>query len=130
MLEDDIHPFWKTLLYIEVEVDTNEGVRHGNIDDKEYFQSLVDEVLKADPAVVRHMFNWIEVTGNGNCGFRAIAVIKLGGEEGWPLLRRAMCMEMQTTREQYLRVYLEAETLENAIIRIGSHSKGPAPFIN
>ena len=44
---DDIHPFWKTLMYIEAEVDTNEGVRHINADDKEYFQSLVDEVLKS-----------------------------------------------------------------------------------
>ena len=52
---DDIHPFWKTLTYIETEADTNEGVRHANADDKEYFQSLVDEVLKADPAVVRRM---------------------------------------------------------------------------
>ena len=39
-------------------------------------------------------------------------------------------MEMQTNREQYLRVYLSAETLDNAIFRIGSHSKGPAPFIH
>ena len=45
-------------------------------------------------------------------------------------LRCATCMEMQTNREQYLRVYLSAETLDNAIFRIGSHSKGPAPFIN
>ena len=41
-----------------------------------------------------------------------------------------MCMEMQMNREQYLRVYLSAETLDNAIFSIGSHSKGPAPFIH
>ena len=49
---DDIHPFRRTLTYTEVGADTNEGVWHANADDKEYFQSLVDEVLKADPAVV------------------------------------------------------------------------------
>ena len=49
---DDIHSFRRTLTYTEVGADTNEGVRHANADDKEYFQSLVDEVLKADPAVV------------------------------------------------------------------------------
>ena len=57
---DDIHPFWKTLTYIEVEADANERVRHANIDDKEYFQSLVDVVLKADPAVVRRMSQVLE----------------------------------------------------------------------
>ena len=41
-----------------------------------------------------------------------------------------MCMEMQINREQYLRVYLSAETLDNAIFSIGSHSKGPASFIH
>ena len=49
---DDIHPFWSTLTHTEVGDDTNKGVRHANADDKEYFQSLVDEVLKSDPAVV------------------------------------------------------------------------------
>ena len=57
---DDIHPFWKTLTYIEAEADTNEGVQHANADDKEYFQSLVDEVLKVDPAVVRCMSQVLE----------------------------------------------------------------------
>ena len=31
-------------------------------------------------------------------------------------------------RDQYLRVYLSAETLDNAIFRIGSHYKGSAPL--
>ena len=57
---DDIHPFWKTLTYIEAEADTNEGVRHANANDKEYFQSLVDEVLKADPAVICRMSQVLE----------------------------------------------------------------------
>ena len=49
---DDIHPFWKTLKYLEPEEDANEEVRHANADDKEYFQSLVHEVLKVDLSVV------------------------------------------------------------------------------
>ncbi|XP_057528298.1 uncharacterized protein LOC130807031 [Amaranthus tricolor] len=57
---DDIHPFWKTLKYLEAEEDANEEVWHANVDDKEYFQSLVDEVLKADPAVVRRMSQVLE----------------------------------------------------------------------
>ena len=57
---DDIHPFWKTLTYTEAEADTNEGVKHANVDDKEYFQSLVDEVLKVNSAVVRRMFQVLE----------------------------------------------------------------------
>ena len=75
-----------------------------------------------------YLFDWIDVIGDGNCGFRAIAVTELGGEEAWPLLRRAMCMEMQTNRDQYLCVYLLTETLENSIFRIGLHSNGPPPF--
>ena len=47
-------------MYTEVGVDTNEGVRHANADEKEYFQSLVDEVLKADPTVVRHLSQVLE----------------------------------------------------------------------
>ncbi|XP_057538101.1 uncharacterized protein LOC130815629 [Amaranthus tricolor] len=52
---DDIHQFWSTLRYTEVEDETYEGVRYANANDIEYFQSLVDEVLKSDPAVVRRM---------------------------------------------------------------------------
>ena len=57
---DDIHPFWKTLKYLDAEEDANEEVRHANADDKEYFQSLVDEVLKADPSVVRRVSQVLE----------------------------------------------------------------------
>ena len=68
--------------------------------------------------------------GDGNCGFRAIVVTELVGEEAWPLLRRAMCKEMQMNREQYLGLYLSQESLDEAIFRIGSHGNGPAPFIH
>ena len=54
---DDIHPFWSTLTYTGVGEDTNEGVRHANADGKEY---LVDEVLKADLAVVRRLTQLLE----------------------------------------------------------------------
>ena len=57
---DHIHAFWKKLTYIEVEDDTNKGIRHENADDKKYFQSLVDEVLKADPVIVRRMSQVLE----------------------------------------------------------------------
>ena len=30
--------------------------------------------------------------------------------------------------EQYARVYLSADSVEEAIFRIGAHNKGPAPF--
>ena len=59
--------------------------------------------------------DWIDVIGD------AIAC---------PLLRRAMSLEMETHRDQYARVYLSAELVENAIYRIGAHSKGPAPYIH
>ena len=49
-----------TLTYTEVGADTNEGVRQANADDKEYFQLLVDEVLKADTAVVRRLSQVLE----------------------------------------------------------------------
>ena len=52
---DNIHPFLKTLTYTEAEADTNKEVWHTNVDDKEYFQSLVDDVLKAYPVVIRRM---------------------------------------------------------------------------
>ena len=77
-----------------------------------------------------YLFDWIDVIGDGNCGFRAIVVIEFGGEEAWPLLRLVMCMEMQMNREKYIRVHLSAETLDNVIFSVGSHRDGPAPFIH
>ena len=47
---DDMHSFWNILWQIKDE-DTNDNVRHANADDKRYFQSLMDKVLKADPNV-------------------------------------------------------------------------------
>jgi len=75
-----------------------------------------------------YLFDWIDVLGDGNCGFRAITVTEMGGEENWPLLRRAMSLEMETHRAQYGRIYLSAQTLEEAIYRVGRHSYGPANF--
>ena len=77
-----------------------------------------------------YLFDWIDVLGDGNCGFRAISVTELGGEETWPLLRRAMCMEIQMNRAQYLSLYFSQESLDDAIFRIGSHGDGPAPYIH
>ncbi|XP_057515687.1 PKS-NRPS hybrid synthetase cheA-like [Amaranthus tricolor] len=57
---DDIHQFWSTLRYTEVGDQTSEGVQYANADDKEYFQSLVDEILRSDPAVVRQMSQVLE----------------------------------------------------------------------
>ena len=39
-------------------------------------------------------------------------------------------MEMQINRDQYLRLYLSQESLDDAIFRIGSHGNGPAPYIH
>ncbi|XP_057540750.1 uncharacterized protein LOC130818604 [Amaranthus tricolor] len=77
-----------------------------------------------------YLFDWIDVLGDGNCGFRAIAVTELGGEEAWPILRRAMSMEMQMNRAQYLTLYLSHESLDESIFRVGSHTDGPAPFMH
>ena len=57
---DDIHQLWSTLRYTEVGDETNEGVRYANANDKEYFQSLIDKVLKSDPAVIRRMSQVLE----------------------------------------------------------------------
>ena len=35
---------------------------------------------------------------------------------------------MEMHRDQYARVYLSAELVENAIYKIGAHSKGHAPY--
>ena len=77
-----------------------------------------------------YLLDWIDVIGDGNCGFSVIVVTELGGEEAWPLLRRAMCMKMQMNRDQYVSVYLSEEALDNAIFRISSHNNGPAPYIH
>ena len=57
---DDIYQFCSTLRYTEVGDETNEGVQFANANDKKYFQSLVDEVLKFDPAVTRRMSQVLE----------------------------------------------------------------------
>ncbi|XP_057540726.1 protein FAR1-RELATED SEQUENCE 2-like [Amaranthus tricolor] len=48
-------------------------------------------------------------------------IAKLGGEEAWLLLRRAMSMEMQMNRAQYLTLYLSQVSLDESIFRIGKH---------
>ena len=68
--------------------------------------------------------------GDGNSGYRVVVVTELGGEEAWPILRRAMFMEMQVNGPQYLRLYLSSESLDESMFRIGSHIKGPSPFIH
>jgi hypothetical protein len=75
-----------------------------------------------------YLFDWIDVTGDGNCGFRAITVTEMGGEDKWPLLRRGMSLEMETHREQYARLYLSPRVVEEHIYRVGRHSHGPARF--
>ena len=57
---DDIHYFWRTLQYAEADEYPNEQVRQAVHHDKDYFQSLVDEVLNADPAVIRRMSQVLE----------------------------------------------------------------------
>jgi hypothetical protein len=56
---NDVHIFWRTLKYAEAG-EPDEEVRHANAYDKDYFQGLVDEVLKADPAVIRRMSQVLE----------------------------------------------------------------------
>ncbi len=75
-----------------------------------------------------YLFDWIDVLGDGNCGFRALTVTEMGGEDAWPLLRRSMALEMQQHRQQYTRLYLSPESCEDAIHRIGGHAHGPASF--
>ena len=75
-----------------------------------------------------YLFDWIDVLGDGNCGFRALTVTEMGGEDAWPLLRRSMALEMQQHRQQYTRLYLSSESCEDAIHRIGGHAHGPARF--
>ena len=55
-----------------------------------------------------YLFDWIDVIGDGNCGFRAIAVTKLGDDEAWPLLLSKF-MEIQVHRHQYIRLYLSVD---------------------
>ena len=39
-----------------------------------------------------------------------------------------MSLEIETHRDQYARVYLSTDLVEEAIYIIGAHSKGPAPY--
>ncbi len=56
----DLHIFWRTLKYAEAGNEANEEVRDANAYDKDYFEGLVEEVLNADPAVIRHMSQVLE----------------------------------------------------------------------
>ena len=75
-----------------------------------------------------YLFDWIDVIGDGNCGFRAITITEMGGEDKWPLSRRGMSLDMETHREQYARLYLSPRVVEEHIYRVGRHSHGPARF--
>jgi hypothetical protein len=41
-----------------------------------------------------------------------------------------MSLEIQTHKQQYTSIYLSADAMENAIYRIGGHTKVPAPYLH
>lgn len=54
----------------------------------------------------------VDVQGDGNCGFRALAVLLGRGEDKWPQIRRSMMKELRNHPDRY-EIFLNFETLNH-----------------
>ncbi|XP_074300785.1 uncharacterized protein LOC141632105 [Silene latifolia] len=51
------------------------------------------------------IIDWVDVDGDGNCGYRAVAQEIYGDEHRWPTVRRDMVDELEKNRHIYIRLY-------------------------
>ncbi|KAJ9563169.1 hypothetical protein OSB04_008329 [Centaurea solstitialis] len=64
-----------------------------------------------------------DVRGDGNCGFRSIAVWLGYGEDQWPYVRRELLDELESSYSRYSRVFYGIEEIHTSL----SFWESPAP---
>ncbi|KAI5394304.1 hypothetical protein KIW84_061117 [Lathyrus oleraceus] len=82
---DDVHVHWRKLtMEVELEVGEDDG---SEVD----MTSAMDELWRRFRSYIEDVVN---VESDGNCGFRVIASLHGYGEDGWPMVRRELGLEI------------------------------------
>ncbi|KAK2366952.1 PKS-NRPS hybrid synthetase [Trifolium repens] len=55
--------------------------------------------------LIPHIIDVIEIVGDGNCGFRAIASLLGYTEDGWPMVRRELGNELRSNISLYEKIF-------------------------
>ncbi|KAH9618390.1 hypothetical protein KSS87_012225 [Heliosperma pusillum] len=79
--------------------------------------------------MVPWIVDWVDVDGDGNCGYRAVAQEIYGDEDKWPTVRRDMVDELKKNRHIYIKLYGSEFEVDKLIKRI-SWWEGDAPVIH
>ncbi|XP_074313897.1 uncharacterized protein LOC141649096 [Silene latifolia] len=64
------------------------------------------------------IIDWVNVDGDGNCGYRAVAQEIYGDEHRWPTVRRDMVDELEKHTHIYIRLYGGEMEIDKLIKRI------------
>ena len=81
------------------------------------------------PALGEHLSKIMNVGGDGNCGFRAVAECLGNDSEEWPRIREELKEQIQARRELYSRLATNTfgQRIEHLIQRLTCNTS-PAPF--
>lgn len=72
-----------------------------------------------------HVSAYFDVTGDGNCGFRAIALSVKKSEECWPDVRKLIYDELCNRKSHYIQLFLEGEKEYNRTLFVTQWEAGP-----
>ncbi|KAI5681920.1 hypothetical protein M9H77_03148 [Catharanthus roseus] len=72
--------------------------------------------------------NWMNVIGDGNCGYRVVAYFVFGDEHQWPEVRRRMLYELEHSTNSYVNLVGSEERVNVLIYRIHWPMDGPVPY--
>ncbi|CAG8851740.1 21796_t:CDS:2, partial [Gigaspora margarita] len=71
-----------------------------------------------------HVSAYFDVTGDGNCGFRAIALSVEKSEECWPDVRKLIYNELCNRKSHYIQLFLEGEKEYDRILFVTQWEAG------
>ncbi|CAG8844811.1 15738_t:CDS:2, partial [Gigaspora margarita] len=63
-----------------------------------------------------HVLAYFDVVGDGNCGFRAVAVSIEKNEDYWPNIRKLIYNELCTRKSHYIQLFVEKEKEYNDVL--------------
>lgn len=78
----------------------------------------------------KYILSYTNVRGDGNCGFRAIAISLGKPEDEWPSIRHDIFNELANRRDHYVQLFLEGENEYNNVVSIVQWEKGPCGIDN
>ncbi|CAG8787781.1 2477_t:CDS:2 [Dentiscutata erythropus] len=94
------------------------NILNSSLDTCDIFKENVPKFMQ------EHILSYINVHGDGNCGFRAIATSLEIPEDEWPVIRQSIFNELTNRKSHYIQLFLEGETEYNNVISIVQWEKG------